>query len=136
MAAAFVPWETKYDTGIEMVDRQHRHLVDLANRLFEACRDPQADLKAGFHTALKESIAYVHKHFSDEEGLMREAAYPELAAHREQHAAFVQQIIASVQDFESGKAFVPNNFVRFLRDWLLEHIAISDKAFARFRRGQ
>ena len=33
----FVSWDSSYDVKIEIVDKQHRHLVALMNELYNAC---------------------------------------------------------------------------------------------------
>ena len=35
--ANFITWDSSYEVGIEIVDKQHRHLVDLTNELYNAC---------------------------------------------------------------------------------------------------
>jgi CheY-like chemotaxis protein len=57
---------------------------------------------------------------------MEKTAYPEIAAHKKHHAEFIQKVLKDVTDFENGKNFVPHQFVRFLRDWILSHIALVD----------
>jgi hemerythrin len=41
-------------------------------------------------------------------------------------------MVEDVQSFQEGRKFVPNNFVRFLKDWILSHIAIEDTQYARY----
>ncbi|HOV15815.1 MAG TPA: hemerythrin, partial [Spirochaetota bacterium] len=52
--------------------------------------------------------------------------------HKLAHEEFIKKILEEVKNFETGKQFVPNHFVRFLRDWTLEHIAIEDKKYETF----
>jgi hemerythrin len=65
---------------------------------------------------------------------MERLKFPGLAEHKEEHTNFVKRVIMEVQDFESGKHFVPNMFVRFLRDWIVQHIAITDIKYAEYIR--
>jgi hemerythrin len=81
---------------------------------------------------IHEAVDYVRYHFTTEERLLRRIGYPDFAAHKKQHEDFVKKIIEEVRLFNDGKRFVPNNFVRFLRDWVLAHIAVSDKLYAKY----
>jgi hemerythrin len=44
----------------------------------------------------------------------------------------VRDILEAVKGYNEGKKFVPNQFVRTLRDWILSHIAHYDKLYASF----
>ena len=92
----FVSWDVSYDVGVPHVDKQHRHLVDLINSLYNACLGEKAELEETFKSVMKELVEYVK----------------------------------SVNAYKNGKQFVPNSFVRFLRDWLFNHILIDDKAWS------
>jgi hemerythrin len=128
----FVEWGEAYMLHIPYIDDQHKHLIDLTNALFRACLESEEAAKAQFARIIPETVDYVKVHFDAEEKLLRTIAYPALEAHRKSHAAFVQKVLTDVKSFEEGKKFIPNTFARFLRDWILSHIAHEDKEYARF----
>lgn len=129
----FVTWENRYNINIPEIDEQHRHLISIINRLYDACTvGDKHQLETGFKVAVKETVDYVKKHFSDEEKMMLAKGYPDYPAHKAKHDEFVRKIIEAVSNYTEGKPLAANNFIRFLTGWLLEHIAITDKEFARF----
>ena len=123
----FVPWDNRYSVGVKIIDEQHKELLHLTNELYNTCKQGEEFSREAFQRAAKVAVDYVGKHFSNEEKIMDTIKYPNMAAHKAEHKDFVKQILASVKDFEDGRYFVPNTFVRFLRDWILSHIAMTDK---------
>ena len=130
--ADFVSWDSSYDVKIEIVDKQHRHLVALMNELYNACLGEKGALEQKFRDVMKELVDYVLVHFKDEERIMEAINYPKLKEHQQKHQDFVKTMLGSVNAYTSGKQFVPNTFVRFLRDWLFNHILIEDKELSRY----
>jgi len=128
----FVSWNTSYNVGVDKVDKQHRHLVNLINYLYNACLGDKTELDETFKEVMKELVEYVMVHFRDEEVIMESIHYPGFQEHKQKHEQFVKEILASVDAYRNGKQFVPNSFVRFLRDWLFDHILIDDKAWAQY----
>lgn len=128
-----VEWDNKYSVGVPLIDKQHKELVSITNELFVACVDSSGSgLDSTFQSAVKRAVDYVRTHFKDEEGLQKQSAYPHFTEHKAEHEKFVKELLKFVKAYESGQKFVPNNFVRYLRDWLLEHIAINDRKFAQY----
>ncbi|MGP1594811.1 MAG: bacteriohemerythrin [Treponema sp.] len=127
----FVTWDTSYDLGIEVIDKQHKHLVNLMNQLYNACLDDKGVLDETFKSVMKELVDYVVFHFKDEEKIMEAINYAGLKAHKQTHERFIKEILTSVQAYQNGKQLVPNTFVRFLRDWLFNHILVDDKDWSR-----
>jgi hemerythrin len=131
----FVAWDDKYSVGIPLIDEQHKELIRLTNELYESCLAGEDAARANFMEAVKGTVDYVKYHFGVEEKLLQNAKYPELAEHKKEHEAFVRHILNEVQSFQEGKKFVPNEFVRYLRDWILSHIAVADRRYATYILG-
>jgi hemerythrin len=127
---AFVTWEDRYSVGIQLIDDQHKHLIELTNGLYKACLTGTEAARAHFREAIRGTVDYVKFHFTAEEQLLEQINYPGIAAHKREHETFVKKVLADAKDFEEGKKFVPNIFVRFLRDWILAHIAVEDRRYA------
>ncbi|MDR2797604.1 MAG: bacteriohemerythrin [Treponema sp.] len=128
----FVVWEDRYSVGIPSIDAQHKELLVLTNKLYDACRNSEEKAREYFKEVIRSAVEYVQFHFTSEERIMERINFPELGPHKVQHTSFVKQVLEEVQNFEGGKSFVPNTFVRFLRDWILTHIAMSDIKYAEY----
>ena len=128
---SMVAWTESYVTHIEKIDRQHKKLIALINRLYEACIGA-SDIEGAFKKALHEMVEYVRLHFSDEIAFLEKIGYPKAAVadHKRKHDKLVEDILHAGHRYCSGEAFVPNKFARTLRDWVLSHIAFDDKAYA------
>jgi hemerythrin len=125
-----IQWSDRYRIGIPLIDEQHKKLIDMTNTLYTGCLAGDETAKAYFLKAIHGAVDYVRFHFSTEEKLLERINYPGIAAHKKEHENFVKEILQQVQAFQAGKKFVPNIFVRYLRDWVLTHIAVSDKLYA------
>lgn len=125
-----VGWSEVYATRIENIDNQHKELINLTNELYQACLSGKETANAVFKDAMKRMVDYVNFHFSTEQKLLERVKFPDAAEHKKQHDALIKKILDSVKDFDKGINFVPNNFARTLKDWILSHIAVFDKAYA------
>ena len=131
----FITWQDSYSVGINLVDEQHKHLINLTNKLFDACMAGKDKSKNVFFDTIREAVDYVSYHFSTEEKVMAEVSYPHYGKHRQEHAYFVREVFKKADDYNSGRLFAPLSFVYFLRDWILHHIAISDKKMGDYLLG-
>jgi len=137
-----VSWQSSYSVKIKLLDEQHMHLVKLTNRLFADCLSGREKSKVAFQETVRQAVDYVGYHFSTEEKLMERVNYPDIRTHKQEHADFVREVFIKLEEFNSGKLLVaPLNFVYFLRDWILNHIAVCDKKMGNYflemhRRGE
>jgi hemerythrin len=125
---AYVEWTPALETGVEMIDEQHRRLFALINALHEAtlARDGEDDAVAD---ALYELADYVTEHFDDEEALMASHAYAELPAHHEMHQRLSQKTLGYMAKFVNGEEVSPRELAEFLGSWLQNHILEQDRHF-------
>ncbi|MEI8168227.1 MAG: bacteriohemerythrin [Rhodoferax sp.] len=127
---AFV-WNSRFETGIALVDAQHRQLVDIVNRMGTILIDGGAAPEA-ISGVFVELANYAQRHFADEERLMREAglAPRHVALHQQHHRQFVAQLT----QMWKGRANLSNPaevLHGFLSSWLTFHILEEDQSMAR-----
>lgn len=123
-------WDARYDTGERFVDREHRGLFALINRVVELDA-AQAD-QGALRTVLDELALYAQTHFHHEEVLMRDAGCDArfIAAHEAVHRDFAAQIDTLLTQ-QSGEQINAEHLLRFLASWLVFHILGMDQSMAR-----
>jgi hemerythrin-like metal-binding protein len=122
-----VPWNESYAFAIDEIDEQHKRLVDLINRLHSAMRNRSSQTVLA--SILDELIQYTEYHFQNEEEIMASAEYADLDAHKEVHRKLVGEVLAFKNRFTAGEATVSMEMMRFLKDWLLNHIHKVDRKY-------
>ena len=120
-----IVWRDYFDVGVDKIDAQHKHLVHLINVLFNSLgsKDKEDDLKKVF----LELYSYAINHFTAEEALMLERKSPGLETHKMEHQEFIQKVNDFKDKYLKGDAKVNLEMLNFLKDWLLNHIAGTDK---------
>ena len=125
----FISWSDTLSVGIEMIDKQHKHLVALTNQLYQACRCGGNVRDIVFKETMSRMVEYIRFHFASEQKLLQSVNYPHYTEHKSEHDSLVKKVLETTKNYGGNKRFVPNNFVRFLRDWIVSHIAHEDKKF-------
>jgi hemerythrin len=130
---AFMDWDGSLALGDAMIDRQHQTLVELINRVHEVGQSPERDME--IIASINAMFLYAKEHFFDEEGLMARLNYPGRAAHALLHKDFVEKTqnfadACLADDEDCGMD--DEALLRFLVDWLTQHIAVEDAKIVRF----
>lgn len=129
----FMQWTEMLAIDGGHVDGQHRGLFDAINVFHEAvAQGHESEAVAGALDFLK---SYGERHFAEEERLLAEFAYPRLDQHRRQHQQFLEQVSAFRTQLLEGGCGLGHSMSQFLGSWLVNHIMVSDKAYASFLRG-
>ena len=122
-----VAWDEKYNIGIEIIDEQHKELLNLTNQLYQACLTGGETVDTVFKKTMAGMVKFVKYHFGTEQKLMERINYPWFTEHKKQHDVLIMEILMTAKEYNGNKKFVPNKFVRKLKDWIFHHIAIYDK---------
>ena len=119
----YVVWNEASNLGIPIVDEQHRGIVTTINSLHHCIQEGRG--KDSMKPILIMLEQYTVIHFNTEEQLLTEAGYPEL----ETHMALHRDLAAKTKEFQSLQ-HDPQEVLRFLREWWLEHINRDDRKYA------
>ncbi|THB67197.1 MAG: chemotaxis protein [Desulfovibrio sp.] len=125
-----VQWTDALSVGVELIDGQHKVLVDLINKLNNAMKRGESEQL--MLDIVNELAEYAVSHFQTEEDLFAKYGYPEAEAHARIHEQFVAKVVDFKQGLESGTAKVTMEVMRFLKDWLVQHIQGTDKKYGPF----
>lgn len=127
---AYIEWNSGLDTGIEVIDNQHKRIVDYMNKL-EDTRVNHSREEVGI--VLDELVDYTLSHFTFEESLMEEAGYPFIKAHKRVHELFVRRVSSYMQRFKMGED-ITEELQNSLKAWLINHIRNDDKDYSEIIR--
>jgi hemerythrin len=124
---SIIKWSDDYSVGVKQIDDQHKELVDLINRLFDA-------MSLGKGREVLESVfdqlrKYTHVHFQTEERLMVIYGYPNYEEHKKEHEELINQINELKDKFKAGDRKITIEVVDFLKEWLLNHIKKEDQQY-------
>lgn len=129
-----VTWNEKLACGLKPIDEQHKKLVELVNDMFRHATGNSGQEHEYFNSVIREVVDYVKYHFAAEEKILMATKYANFEEHKKEHEKFIQAIIENIRSYESGKRVALSNFTRFLRDWILSHIALVDKQYFEYFR--
>ena len=125
-----VKWSENYSMGIRIIDDQHKGLLDFVNDLYNHATGHEKEERMYFSSVIQQAVDYIKLHFSTEEKYMIATKFPGYAEHKKHHDDFTLTVVKSVKDFEAGKRLVLTTFSKFLKDWVLSHIAVVDKKYS------
>ncbi len=136
---SFFEWEPRFSVGIAEIDQQHKNLIGLINRLYEAMQpgkqgtfDSTVKELVTQASVIEEMINYSHYHFSTEEKYMGKYLYPGFKEHKKEHESFIGEVGRFKADFDDGKVLLSVQIMEFLKKWLGDHILGTDKRFEPF----
>ena len=124
-----VTWSNRLACGVKLIDDQHKGLVDLVNDMFNHATGNEKQEHDYFNRVIQEAVKYIKVHFATEEKIMIATKFAGYTDHKKEHDAFVLTIVEKIKDYEAGNRLTLSTFTRFLKEWILSHIALIDKQY-------
>ena len=124
-----IMWSNTFSCGIKLIDDQHKHLVDVVNEMFRHVTGNEEQESNYFNRVIKEAVNYIKVHFSTEEKIMIVTKFSGYVEHKRAHDSFILTVANTVSEAAAGKRVSLYSFTKFLKDWILSHIAVMDKQY-------
>jgi hemerythrin len=131
---ALIMWNEMFAVNIQKIDDQHKCLIDLVNKLHDAMKAGKGNTAIG--PVLEELVNYTSFHFSTEEAYFRQYAYPDQEIHKKEHGDLTQKAKSLQASHKEGKLTITIEVMNFLKDWLSNHILVSDKKYSPYLRSK
>jgi hemerythrin len=120
-------WREQLSVGNDVIDFDHRHLIDIINRVGESLsKKNRRELVAGLDSLSQ----YSQEHFAREEKIALAAGYEQVPHLSESHASLLEKLDQLKREVgEMGQewsAETAESFAALLRNWLIDHVIKED----------
>ena len=129
-------WSDALKTDIDVIDKQHRGLVDMVNASARRLADDSALSGEEVRLLLGYLKDYAEVHFSTEEALMALCGVPSdyVQNHHHNHMRFLSYVEDMIDGVGENAVLDGQQLLTFLGDWLIRHIQGEDQRLARHLR--
>ena len=125
-------WQEEFNIGVSSIDREHRQLLRIINKLF-ALREEEKDNQWACQEAIKFFKTHAIRHFADEEEYMESIGYEGLEQHKRVHKGFRENTLPALEQELKRTEYSPDAVDHFLgvcAGWLIGHTLTEDVAIA------
>ena len=122
-------FKEEFLTGIEMIDREHKRLFEIAENLYQLkCREYVTDKYDHIREILTELRDYTMTHFEQEEAYMKSISYKRMFSQLSQHDALRETICGwDLDAIDENQDEAIGDMLNLITDWLVNHILNEDK---------
>lgn len=125
-----VVWQDEFNIGVDVIDKEHRRLFKIINRLFAAEGEGES-----YRRTCQEGIKFFRghalKHFDDEELYMAAMGYEGLERHKKIHKGFREHTLPALEQELEESGYSQEAIEHFLgvcTGWLIGHTLTEDQA--------
>jgi len=123
---AYMNWDKNLETGLTVIDKQHKKLIEQINILHTAMH--QGKSKDVIENILNELKDYTKYHFSTEEKAFNKYNYKNKLIHARKHHELIKQL-DEISQYKTGSSLLSIDLLNFLNKWVKEHILQEDMKY-------
>lgn len=123
-------WTKELNVGFEIIDKQHRVLLNMINELYDALMEIKG--QEALRKIVNRMVEYATIHFMVEEKHMVEFGYDDCENHKIIHDKFTRYALDLKNQLSVDGFVLSLDVLNFLRDWLIEHIQGEDRKYIPF----
>jgi hemerythrin len=124
-----IEWRDEYLIGIEVLDYEHRDLIDRLNEFHEELA--HHDEKGKIEDCLGEVYVRILAHFALEERFMLDTNFKNYAHHKKEHDDFLEVVVDFIEKFRTDPELsYGDELEKQLQRWIINHIVTSDQELA------
>lgn len=124
----FFNWAPGMSVGVKACDEDHRKLIGILNRLYEAMK--RGEGKSLLEKTLGQLVDYTKFHFAREEKFFDQTGY-QAVDHKREHRELLKQAEQLQSRYIAGESALSIETLDFLKGWLSIHIQGTDKKYSR-----
>jgi hemerythrin-like metal-binding protein len=127
---AKIEWSESLSVKIESIDKQHQMLLSLVNDFYDHINS--AEKRENLLKLINGLRSYIALHFNTEEMLMEKYNYPNFKKHKFEHMNFISSVNDYINRVRAGRLLISLEITNYLRDWITNHIQVTDKAYSEY----
>lgn len=129
-------WKKEYETGIEVIDEQHKELFKIANEAYNLLKnDIILDKYDKVIEIINKLLDYCEYHFSTEEKHLLDIGYKKFLSHKVQHEEFIKELRnADLEKIDQNQDEYIMKILEFFVKWISEHILARDMDYVNYER--
>lgn len=125
-----ITWDDSLNTGISLIDAQHKVLINKLNKLNSCMTDK--NMCENLNVLLDELLEYTFYHFETEENYFSEFSYGKEKEHIKEHESFRKYLKEFLSKKNETEASLSQDLLEFLKKWIDHHIREVDMEYVAF----
>jgi hemerythrin-like metal-binding protein len=126
----YFQWRDAFTVEVPVFDEEHKNILKHINDLNRA-RHSNAE-RSEITSILGSLVQTTVDHFAHEEKVFAEFGYEGDKEQKEEHTGLLKDVTEFIDSYRSGEREVDEDFMKFLKNWLIEHILKMDRQYASF----
>ena len=133
-ASVNIDWNTAWESGNPMIDKQHRELIEIGNRLINQSYAGMGQQE--ILSQLDRLLDHIVRHFEIEESILAAAGYPERIYHAETHKELIAKALRLRESYMNKEIRTSAFFSFVVDDVILGHMVNTDTSFFPYISGE